>query len=158
MRPIIPLMACFTAIVYAPGGVPAAVTNCPPKVVTLRTAFSQEQFNWMRRDPDFDSVRNHPRYVVLVEREKAGSRDPRATAPTPSLPLPATTSACCSAGWQSFCVPASWRSPMHLTLTQSEFPSAGVLHGRLFIRKPRQDRAGDVYRESSRLWVNRGLL
>jgi adenylate cyclase len=33
--------------------------------------FSREQFNWMRRDPDFDLVRNHPRYLVLVEREQA---------------------------------------------------------------------------------------
>jgi adenylate cyclase len=33
--------------------------------------FSREQFNWMRRDPDLDLVRNHPRYLVLVERERA---------------------------------------------------------------------------------------
>src|SRR5262249_9777798 len=33
--------------------------------------FSREQFNWMRRDPDLDLVRNHPKYLVLVEREQA---------------------------------------------------------------------------------------
>jgi hypothetical protein len=32
--------------------------------------FSREQFNWMRRDSDFDLVRNHPRYLALVEREE----------------------------------------------------------------------------------------
>lgn len=32
--------------------------------------FSHEQYNWMRRDPDFDSVRDHPRYLALVQREE----------------------------------------------------------------------------------------
>jgi adenylate cyclase len=32
--------------------------------------FSREQLNWMRRDPALDSVRDHPRYLALVQREE----------------------------------------------------------------------------------------
>lgn len=28
------------------------------------------QLDWMRRDPDFDKVRDHPRYLALVQREE----------------------------------------------------------------------------------------
>ena len=31
---------------------------------------SHEQLNWMRRDPDLDPVRDHPRYLALVQREE----------------------------------------------------------------------------------------
>jgi adenylate cyclase len=31
---------------------------------------NREQLNWMRRDPDFDLVRDHPRYLALVQREE----------------------------------------------------------------------------------------
>ena len=29
------------------------------------------QLDWMRRDPDFDGVRDHPRYLALLQREEA---------------------------------------------------------------------------------------
>ena len=28
------------------------------------------QLDWMRRDPDFDGVRDHPRYLALLQREE----------------------------------------------------------------------------------------
>ena len=36
------------------------------------------QLDWMRRDPDLDSVRDHPRYLALIQREQQrGSRSSR---------------------------------------------------------------------------------
>lgn len=36
------------------------------------------QLDWMRRDPDFDGVRDHPRYLALVQREEGRWAQPTA--------------------------------------------------------------------------------
>jgi len=31
-----------------------------------RTRFSRDSLTWMKKDPDLDGLRNHPRYLALI--------------------------------------------------------------------------------------------